>query len=305
MSFQLTDTSPDHPRMTPAVQALIAINVAFLFLQWTIVPAGEMASVLGFQPAEFPRGWWGVTTYLFVHAGFWHLASNMYALFVFGPRVEHAWGSRTFTAFYLWCGLGGVLFHALFARSGVLIGASAAVFGVMYAYQHLWPSDEVFLFGIVPMRVRTLVFLLAAMNVSLGIYANVEAGGSGDIAYAAHVGGFALAYLFLKRPHNVSIEQLRQRVSNAPDLSDDDTPRAIPRTRNRERLDEVDEVVAKSRAAVREKRPLPAPGVPAPREVRRSEADRVLDKISAEGLDSLSAAEKQVLEEYSRKLRGN
>ena len=86
----------------------------------------------------------------------------------------------------------------------------------------------------------------------------------------------------------------------------DDPPRAIPRTlpRSRERGDEVDEIVAKSKA-IAAKRPAaitPARKL-ASRDLKAEELNRVLDKISAEGLDSLTSDERSVLEEMSRRLR--
>ena len=72
--------------------------------------------------------WYRAFTYMFIHAGLLHLAFNMYALWLFGPRIEHTWGSRAFALFYLWCGLGGALFHALFGGLSFMVGASAAVY---------------------------------------------------------------------------------------------------------------------------------------------------------------------------------
>ena len=48
---------------------------------------------------------------LFVHSGFWALVLNAYLLFIFGPRLEQAWGTRVFRNFFFWCGLGGWLAH--------------------------------------------------------------------------------------------------------------------------------------------------------------------------------------------------
>jgi len=70
--------------------------------------------------------------------------------------------------------------------------------------------------------------------------------GGERIAYAAHIGGIAFAWLYMRTPPAASIERLRQRISPAPDYPQDETPRAIPRTlpRARTQRDEVDEIVA-------------------------------------------------------------
>src|SRR6185436_18234514 len=110
---------PESPRLTRAVQWLIAINVAIYFLQITIVGADNMQSALGFSSRNLSSAWWTVLTYMFVHGGFWHLALNMYTLWVFGPKLEQAWSPGEFFRYYILCGLGGWFFHLLFARDGL------------------------------------------------------------------------------------------------------------------------------------------------------------------------------------------
>lgn len=300
MSWQATETAEqDYPRMTRVVQVVIAINVAVAFLGATIVQSSELESLFAFRAGPLSESWWSAFTYMFLHAGLWHLAMNMYSLWLFGPRLEHVWGSRSFALFYLWCGLGGAVFHALFGGLASMVGASAAIFGVMLAYAMHWPKDEIYFFGVVPMRVATLVLMLGLVNLFMGY-----AAGAGGVAYFAHLGGFAFAFLYLKKPQHVSIDQLRQRVSAAPDVSDDMTPRPAPKpsTRSRHR-DEVDEIVAQSKAAVGKRAQL-VPGKKAEtRDAKVEELDRVLDKISQHGLSSLTPGEKALLDEMSRQLR--
>jgi hypothetical protein len=184
-----------------------------------------------------------------------------------------------------------------------MVGASAAIFGVMLAYAMHWPRDEIFFFGVIPMRVATLVLMLALLNLFMGYGAG--AAGGGGVAYFAHLGGFAFAFLYLKKPQHVSIDQLRQRVSPAPDVQDDMTPRSAPKpsTRSRHR-DEVDEVVAQSKAAVAKRPARVAPGKKVTgREDKAEELDRVLDKISKHGLASLTSGERKLLDDMSKQLR--
>ncbi|HEY7395851.1 MAG TPA: rhomboid family intramembrane serine protease, partial [Gemmatimonadaceae bacterium] len=109
------------------MQALIGLNIAVMFVQMTVVNYADMATWFGFDTTSLPGRWWTAISYMFVHAGVWHLVANMYALYVFGPRLEHGWGYKKFVWFYLVCGLGGVAFDMLFIRSGGLVGASAGV----------------------------------------------------------------------------------------------------------------------------------------------------------------------------------
>jgi membrane associated rhomboid family serine protease len=303
-------TPPDARRLTPAVQVLIAISAAVMFLQWTIVSSSDVFAVLGFQDGSLQRTLWSAVTYSFAHYGFWHLAVNMYALFAFGPRLESAMGTRAFTLYYLWCALGGAIAHLVFVRTGILVGASAAVLGVMFGYAQQWPDEEVLLLGILPVRAWTVVLLFAVANLALGMVGAGDVPGGDRVVYLAHLGGLAFGWLYFRTPPAASIERLRQRISPAPDYPDEVPPRAVPRTLPRQRggaqpRDEVDEVVAKSHAiAAQQPTPRPVPMSPRPpREPKSAELDRVLDKISAGGLESLSPADRAVLDEMARRLR--
>jgi len=300
----------ERPRMTRSVQAIFAINVAMLFLQWAVVSDADAFAVLGFQAGSLQRTLWSAVTYMFVHYSALHLALNMYALLAFGPRLEAAMGTRGFTLFYLWCGLGGAVAHMLFVQQGLLIGASAGVLGVMFAYWQQWPEEQVSLFGVIPVRSWTAIVLLGAAMLTLGTMgAGAPVAGGARIAYAAHIGGIAFAWLYMRTPPAASIERLRQRISPAPDYPQDETPRAIPRTlpRARAQRDEVDEIVAKSKAvAAQQQRPVTraaTTSLPAPHGEEVAELDRVLDKISVDGLESLTAAERAVLDESAKRLR--
>ena len=288
----------ERPRVTRVVQALIAFTVAVAFLQATIVQPSEMRAAFAFRPGPLSETWWTAFTYVYLHAGLLHLALNIYTLWIFGPRLEVLWGSRSFALFYIWCGLGGAVFQAVLG-GGSMIGASAAVYGVMLAYAMHWPKDELYLFAVLPMRVLTLVAMLVALDLLRGFI------GGGDVAYFAHLGGVAFGFLYLKKPQHMSVDQLRQRVSPAPDVGDDISPRASPRTSRSRNRDEVDEIVAQSKAAVakRPSRLNVGKRAEAPRDAQAEELDRVLDKISRHGMASLTPAERRLLEETSRHLR--
>jgi membrane associated rhomboid family serine protease len=300
---------PDEPapfRLTPAVTWLIALNVAIYFVQLTLQQ--DLPQTLGFSPEDLDASrLWTAGTYMFVHAGFWHLALNMYSLWMFGPRLERAWSSGTFARYYLWCGLGGLVAHALLIRTGLLVGASGAIFGLLYAYGRRWPDDEVLFFGVVPMKVKHMVWGMIGLNVALGALSMV---GSGDrVAYLAHLGGAAFGMLWFLRPSAPSVERVRQRVAAAPDVGDE-PPRAVPKSfpRPRERGSESDEVVEKSKALTAKPQPVRPvapvrPAAVAATATRAAALDLVLDKISEQGMASLTADERRLLEETSRKLR--
>lgn len=294
-----TTLESESPRLTPAVQMLIAINFAIIVLQvGGVVNFAGVAGWLGFDSNALPARWWAAVTYTFVHASVLHFAANMYALYLFGPRLEHTWGSKKFAWFYLLCGLGGVAFEMLFIRSSGLVGASAPVFGVLTAYAMQWPDDELYLLFLVPMRARTLAAGLFGFNLVMGLVGTVE---GVNVAYLAHIGGAVAAYVYLRMAATTSIDQVRQRVANLPDA--DEPPRAIPRNLpRRERGDEVDDIVAKSKA-IASKRVASLTPTSRRREAKAEELNRVLDKISEHGIDSLTSDERKVLEDVSRLLR--
>ena len=303
MSDALYDSQ--QPRMTPAVQWLLAANIGVYFLQLTLFRSDAVFRALGLTADGLTSAWWTPLTYMFVHAGLWHLAFNMLALWMFGPRVEQSWNTRGFTYFYVWCGLGGALAHLLLQGNASLIGASAAVSGVMLAYALRWPDEEVYLFGVIPMKTRWLVVWMVLINLAMGVASTP--GGSG-IAWFSHLGGLAFGWLYLRMSSFGGLDNFRRWVSPVPDEPEDAfraVPKVRPRNRQRADRDEVDEVVAKSNAVVAH--PVRSAIVPRTEDNRQSaeRLDLVLDKISKHGIESLTSEEVRILEDMSRKLRGS
>ncbi|MGH7653117.1 MAG: rhomboid family intramembrane serine protease [Gemmatimonadaceae bacterium] len=300
--YEVTAPEQPAPRITPVVQWLIAINAFVYFIQLTLLKSSDVQSVLGFQTKDLGHQWWTIGTYMFVHTGFWHLALNMYTLWLFGPRVEWKWGGREFLRFYLFCGVGGWFAHLAFVPGdSTLIGASAAVFGVMLAYASLWPTEQIYLFGVIPTTVRWLVIFVGALNIVGGMTMD---GAQGGVAYFAHAGGLAAGWLYLRMTASVNLNRLRSGVLPVPDEPEDVPPRAVPRAMPRSRARErenIDDVVARSNAAV-------AKHAPAPRSARIPQTaltslDQLLDKISAQGLESLTPEERRLLVEESKRRR--
>ena len=295
---ELYDT-PESPRMTRAVQWLLALNIGVYFMQLTLFGPESVFSALALNPARFPAAWWTIVTYMFVHAWLAHLAFNMFTLWMFGPRLEQIWGTRTFVQFYLWCGVGGAILHLLLAQNSAVVGASGAISGVLVAYALRWPDDEIYLFGVIPMKSRWLIAAMIVMNIVFAL-----SPGSG-IDWTAHVGGMGFGWLFLKLYSLGGLNRVRGWVSSVPDESED-MPRAVPRTRSsmRDRSRGVDEVVARSNAVVlRESKPLAHLPKQETAKEHAARVNRVLDKISQQGIESLTNDERRLLEDLSRKLR--
>jgi membrane associated rhomboid family serine protease len=292
----VSDWSGGRMPMGVAVRWLLAVNVAVHFLQLVVFGQANTFAALAFDARALPAGWWGLASYMFVHAGLVHLALNLFLLWSFGPRLEAAWGTRSFLTFYFWCGLGGALAHLAIFRAGHLVGASAAVYGVMLAYATLWKDDEIYVFGIIPVRARWFVAWLVGVNL---LYSALALRGLTTVAAFAHLGGLVCAWLYLHVPGGTALSRMKENMSSVPDDTGE-MPHVVPRQtkRARERLSEADEVVARSKAVSRERTgdPLAAPQ-------RSRELNAVLDKISQQGLGSLTPDERRLLEEMSRELR--
>ena len=144
-------------------------------------------------------------TYMFLHAGWLHLISNMLFLWVFADNGEDAFGYFAFALFYLLCGIAGALAHVLMtpASTAPLIGASGAVSGVIGAYALLYPRARVWilLFFRIPLRISAIWVLGGWFLLQVFSVLTAETGGDVQVAWWAHIGGFVagLAITFLLR----------------------------------------------------------------------------------------------------------
>lgn len=177
--------------MTPWVKALLIAN-GVVFLVTFIVGARPVFDLFAFAPARIWSRPWGMVTYMFVHAGFWHLLMNCLFIFFFGPPLESRWGSSIFVRFYLLCGLGGVLLSFAFSDSAI-VGASAACYGIMLAFAMIWPNTPVYIWGLVPVKVKWLVIVLVSISFLSAVGPN-----GGGIAHLAHLGGAVAGFLMMK-----------------------------------------------------------------------------------------------------------
>lgn len=267
--------------MTPMVKRLLIANVAVFVATLAWPPAIDL---LALQPPRLLSRPWGVVTYMFVHAGLWHLAINMLVLFFFGAPLEGRWGSREFLRFYLVAGLGGAVLSVLFMPATV-IGASGATYGVMLAFAMNWPNTPIHVYGIFPVKAKWLVTFLFGLSLLEGI-----AGSGGGIAHFAHLGGIVAGFLYLKmdwRPASL--------MGRHPG-----TPVARPTPRGRKGKVSVS---ARKEPTKRERRSK-GRGEDDERHML-DEVDRVLDKISEQGIASLTSAERELLDEVSRRRRSN
>jgi membrane associated rhomboid family serine protease len=246
--------------MTPYVRILLFANIGVFFLQNTV---DLVTAMLIFVPRLILVRPWTIITYMFLHAGVMHLAFNMLALFFFGPRVEERLGSRNFLTLYLLSGISGALLSLIMGPSAAVLGASAAVFGVMLAFAYFWPDMPIHIWGIIPVPARMLVIITTVLSLWFGL-----GGVRGNVAHFAHLGGYAGAWLYLKWLDRKR-QDFRKRATAAPPV----------RELKFSKRPEVD--------------------LGKVHEVNREEVNRILDKISAHGMSALTDQERQFLSNFA------
>jgi membrane associated rhomboid family serine protease len=180
----------------PIVKGLIIANVGVYLLQ-ILAPTNVLIGVFSLIPPRVFGNFeiWRLVSYQFLHAGIWHLAINMLMLWMFGAELEQRWGSKFFLKYYFVCGVGGGLVYTLFQLGSPFpcVGASGAIFGILMAYGLWFPNRVVLVAFLFPIRVRHMILILIGVELLQAI----ESTGVG-IAYAAHLGGMAFGYAYLR-----------------------------------------------------------------------------------------------------------
>jgi membrane associated rhomboid family serine protease len=199
--------------ISTALKTLIGVNVA-MFLAALIRPS--LVTALGLVPAQvaFQFRLWQLATYMFLHAGIFHILFNMLALWMFGAELERMWGTRFFLKFYFVCGIGAglltVAFSFLpfdFARSLQyvrIIGASGAIYGLLLAFALYFPDRPILMIVFwVPAKICVAILGAIALVTSMS-----EVGG---VANATHLGGLIVGYFYLKGGRIHPIAELKYR----------------------------------------------------------------------------------------------
>jgi membrane associated rhomboid family serine protease len=199
--------------ISTAIKALIAANVAMFVL---VAFAPELQIILGLVPTKVLHLFsvWQLVTYMFLHAGIFHILFNMLALWMFGAELERIWGTRYFLKFYFLTGIGAgaltVVFSLLpfaFAQQvqhSVIIGASGAIYGLLLAYALYFPDRPILLIVFwVPAKWCVAILGAIALFSSLS-----DAGGT---ANATHVGGILVGYLLLRGARMHPLAEVKYR----------------------------------------------------------------------------------------------
>ena len=273
---------------------LIVINVVIFFLDMIMAsrdPAtGMSTSLLADWFAVTPETlvkpwlWWQFLTYGFIHDSHSinHILFNMFGLFIFGRMVEQRIGGPEFLRFYLVSVfIGGIAAAIVGAVQASLygvplnqfpgtIGASGAVVAVTILFACYYPHTELLLMFVLPVKAWVLatVFVLYDFAGALGLT------GAGNTAFEVHLMGALFAFVYYYQHWNLSWLNF-EAVADYPQRM---------RQRSRRMKLKVHDPDKKLRQEA-------------------AEADRILAKIHQQGESSLTAAERRVLERYSRRQR--
>ena len=186
--------------ISTAIKAIIGANV-LMFLATTFMPALQLQ--LGLVPmwVVHEKRVWQLVTYMFIHAGLFHIIFNMLALWMFGAELERIWGTRFFLKLYFVTGIGAACLtivasllpfgpmQQLYASD--IVGASGAVYGLLLAYALYFPDRPIYMYLVFPIPARIFVVIIGA----IAFFSSLSE--SGGVANATHLGGLLVAYVYL------------------------------------------------------------------------------------------------------------
>jgi len=265
----------------PVVRQLLILNV-FVFLITALMgnqTRNQINYLFGLVPAlVVGKGMiWQLVTYMFLHGSFSHVFFNMFGLLIFGSDLERDWGSRAFLKYYMVTGIGAGVINVMagyvFGGTSIpTIGASGAVFGLLLAFGLAYPFRQIYLMFMFPIPARTFVVLYAMLELFMGL-----SNPHGGVARFAHLGGMLVGFLYLRQGRLLG--SWRRVAGQA--FSQRGKTGARPRPKGHR-----DPVVS-----------------PEEERRRKSEMERILEKISSEGMGSLTSEEKRTLKESADRAR--
>ena len=266
--------------MPLSVVLMIMVTAAFAFQQINAVYLHWDISNLALGTEGLRRGYvWQLITFQFLHAGLWHLFSNLILIWFFGRMVEERIGRWRCVFLYFGSGIFGGLLHLLLAFSfpghfgSAVVGASAGASGLLAAAIALEPEHDILVCFVLPIRAKYLLMVCMAIALFFTIVPSDPV-----VAHAAHLGGLLTGVAYIRWGLYAKTLQWNWRPFHA----------------QRRRRELVRTAVLKP-SMWRQRRKSEEEDVP-PEEFISREVDPILDKISAQGIQSLTPRERQILE---------
>ena len=183
-----------------AAQIIIAVNIICYILTGMMnirIKGINLFYWMSLIPLFVKQGCiWQFVTYLFVHSDPMHIIFNMYALLMFGTGLERAVGSKEFLLFYFLTGIaGGVINYFVTLYTGtvytVVMGASGAVYALMFLASIIFPENRVLLFFCIPMKMPVAVIIFMALEIASQVF-----GTAAGVAHLIHLSSVAVAWIY-------------------------------------------------------------------------------------------------------------
>src|ERR1700722_11920321 len=164
--------------ITPAIRNIVLACVGAFLIQTLLglfSPDGYRLVIreFGLVPLAVTHGLriWQPVTYIFLHAGLWHILLNMLFLWMFGADLERAWGTHRFYTYFFLTGAGAGLINVLvktiidphgFGTSAIpTIGASGAIYGILLANAIMFPDRKIWLIPF-PVTIPMKIYVIGA-----------------------------------------------------------------------------------------------------------------------------------------------
>ena len=183
--------------LTPMVKNIIIACVAVYVVQ--LIAGNPISYYFSLTPALVIREFyfWQLFTYMFLHdrTGIFHLLFNMLTLFMFGCELERYWGSNRFLRYFFLTGVGAGL-CVLAIPSNYLtstLGASGAIYGILLAYGLTFPDRILYMYLLFPLQAKYFVLIIGGIA-----FLTALSSSNTGISNAAHLGGMAFGYIYLK-----------------------------------------------------------------------------------------------------------
>ena len=180
---------------TDAIKILIIINVGLFLLRFVAKSQIDLAGIFGLSPNTVWPMIWQPITYMFIHGDLFHVLINMFVLWMFGSEMESIWGRAQFLRYYFLTGVGSGLVWLLFNAGqsySVLIGASGAIYGILIAYGMMFPNRTVYLYFMIPIKVKWFVVFLGAVAFLSSFNNNT------NISHLTHLSGMVIGFVYLR-----------------------------------------------------------------------------------------------------------
>jgi membrane associated rhomboid family serine protease len=194
--------------------SMIGINIYVFFLMLTSPSIETFINTYALIPATIsitnPESWIPFITSMFLHAGLFHIGSNMIFLWVFGDNIEAHFGKLWYLFIFFASGIVGGLAQYLISPDSQIpmLGASGAVSGILGAYyvshRHAKIKSIVFIFFfITTLQIPATLYIIYwfGLQVLSGVVELGNMSDTGGVAFWAHIGGFIAGLLLAKIGH--------------------------------------------------------------------------------------------------------